>query len=109
MSLKYIYILFLLLLMSCQNQTKMNNESKEITLMSGVESMLDGNEVICSNIARAEYVVNEEKREGLTANLALPNHEDWLRVGKGNTFELNEKTWVIVEIKENSVIVKEEN
>ena len=108
MMVKFICVcLCVLLFFSCQNQTIMN-KSEEIILISGVESMLDGSEVVCSNIATTEYTVGKETKEGLTANLALPNQEEWIRVGAGNSFELNEKTWTVILVKKDAIVVKEQ-
>jgi len=82
------------------------NKSSEIILRNGVESMLDGSKVSCSNIAVADYTVDGETKKGLTANLALPNQENWLRVGIGSSFELNGKTWVIANVTQEFVSVK---
>lgn len=105
MIIKYVFV-WCLFFFSCQNPNVMNR-SEEIILVSGVESMLDGSEVVCSNIATTEYVVNEEKKEGLTANIALPNQEEWLRVGEGSFFELNDKIWSVIEVRDDAVIVQQ--
>lgn len=84
----------------------MNNTSNTITLRSNVESVLDGAEVVCSNIAQAEYTLDGETKTGLTANLALPNREDWLRLGKGQQFEFQGKTYEVTEVNEKAMVVQ---
>ena len=92
---------------SCKNQKVMNN-SDNIKLFKGVETMLAGYEVICANIANTEYTVENETKEGLTANLALPGAENMLRVGQGSTFSIEGKNWVVVSVDHDGVSVKKQ-
>ena len=83
----------------------MSHTSKQITLRSGVESVLDGAEVVCSNIATAEYTVDGQNKTGLTANLALPDRENWLRLGKGQAFTFQDHTYTVTDVTEKEMIV----
>lgn len=87
----------------------MNNfsDTNTITLRSNVESVLDGAEVVCSNITQAEYTLNGETKTGLTANLALPDREDWLRLGEGQQFDFQGKTYQVVEVNDRAMMVQE--
>ena len=83
------------------------NFSEQIILRSGVESVLDGADVICSNIGEAEYSLEDKKQIGLTANLALPGRDSWLRLGKGQEFDFQEKTYEVVEVTTKTLVLTE--
>ena len=102
-------VCFLLFFFSCVNSdtTEIHN-SKEIIIRSGVESVLDGVEVSCANISKTKYSVGAEVKEGLSANLILPNNDSWLRVGAESSFDLNNKTWVVIKVNKNSISVKQQ-
>ena len=105
-----LILFYLFITTSCNNSNTMNtdNSLKQITLRSGVESVLDGADVICSNIAETEYTVDGETLVGLTANLALPGRDSWIRLGKGQSFDFQDKNYEVVEVTKDALVVEEQ-
>ncbi|MFK7796052.1 MAG: hypothetical protein AB8E82_01265 [Aureispira sp.] len=85
-----------------------DNSLKQITLKAGVESVLDGADVMCNNIAETEYTLDSETHIGLTANLALPGRDSWIRLGKGQSFDFQDKNYEVVEVTTAALVVEEQ-
>ncbi len=84
----------------------MEIQDNSIFLPKNVESVLAEEQVVCSNIAEESYEVAAQTRTGLTAALALPGYDKWLRLGAGQTFTFKEQVWEVLEVTREGMSVQ---
>jgi hypothetical protein len=72
-----------------------------MTLKENAQVRLNGAEVGCANIGLGDYsTADGAEREGMTAQLSLPDGGPWIVVGDGSVFEAGGKKWKVLSVSE---------